>query len=228
TAPIAGLALAAALSLAASSRSSAMAVPRARAAVGLAAFGLIHLLAQQKGWAYHVYPLAIGLACWGAWGLAALSRNRVLVCLSVMGLGLGWGVIDSVRRIEDTAPLRAAAAMEAALERHLPRGARVQTLDADNGAFLAMARAAMRQATPHIQWFSLLLGKEPARQQFLAALAADPPAGVLLTNAQWPKWPGFEAVDEWPQLTSFLAARYDLILTGTEDYISWRFYLRTR
>jgi hypothetical protein len=226
--PVAGLALTAALSLAASSRSSAMAAPRARAAVGLAAFGLIHLLAQQKGWAYHIYPLAIGLACWGAWALAALSRNRVLVCLSVMALGVAWGVTDSVRRVEDTAPVRAAAAMQAALEQHLPRGARVQTLDADNGAFLAMARAGMRQASPHIQWFSLLLGEEPVRRQFLAALAADPPAAVLLTNAQWPKWPGFEAVDEWPQLTSFLAARYDLILTRTEDYISWRFYLRTR
>jgi hypothetical protein len=228
TAPIAGLALAAALSLAAPGRSSATAAPRARAAIGLAAFGLIHLLAQQKGWAYHIYPLAIGLACWGAWALTALPRNRVLVCLSVMALGLAWGVIDSVRRVEDTAPLRAAAAMEAALEQHLPRGARVQTLDADHGAFLAMARAGMRQATPHIQWFSLLLAEEPARRQFLAALAAEPPAAVLLTNAQWPKWPGFEAIDEWPQLTSFLAARYDLILTGTEDYISWRLYLRTR
>ena len=227
-APIAGLALAAALSLAGSTRSSFTTSPRARAAMGLAAFGLLHLLAQQKGWAYHIYPLAIGLACWGAWALVALARNRALVCLSVMALGLGWGVIDSARRVEDTAPLRAAAAMAAALEQHLPRGARVQTLDADNGAFLAMARAGMRQATPHIQWFSLLLAQEPVRQQFLAALAADPPAAVLLTNAQWPKWPGFEAVDEWPQLASFLAAHYDLISTGTEDYIAWRFYLRTR
>ena len=227
-APIAGLALAAALSLAGSTRSSFTTSPRARAAMGLAAFGLLHLLAQQKGWAYHIYPLAIGLACWGAWALAALARNRALVCLSVMALGLGWGVIDSARRVEDTAPLRAAAAMAAALEQHLPRGARVQTLDADNGAFLAMGRAGMRQATPHIQWFSLLLAQEPVRQQFLAALAADPPAAVLLTNAQWPKWPGFEAVDEWPQLASFLAAHYDLISTGTEDYIAWRFYLRTR
>jgi hypothetical protein len=227
-APIAGLALAAALSVGASSRSSVTAAPRARAAMGLAAFGLIHLLAQQKGWAYHIYPLAIGLACWGAWALAALARNRVLVCLSVMALGLGWGVIDSVRRVEETAPLRAAAAMQAALEQHLPRGARVQTLDGDNGAFLAMARVGMRQASPHIQWFSLLFGEELARRQFLAALAADPPAAVLLTNAQWPKRSGFEAVDEWRQLTAFLAARYDLILTGTEDYISWRFYLRTR
>jgi hypothetical protein len=117
--------------------------------------------------------------------------------------------------------------MQSALTSHLPRGARVQMLDADNGAFLAMARAGMRQATPHIQWYSLLLAGAAVRRDFLAALEADPPAGVLLTNAQWPRWPGFEAADEWPQFQALLTSHYDLLLTGGEDYIAWRFYLRT-
>jgi hypothetical protein len=63
-APTAGLALAAALSI------SAPKPPRVRAMIGLSLFGLIHLLVQRKGWFYHVYPLGIGLACWGAWSLA--------------------------------------------------------------------------------------------------------------------------------------------------------------
>jgi hypothetical protein len=84
----------------------------------------------------------------------------------------------------------------------------------------------MRQATPHIQWFSLLLGKESVRWDFLAALAADPPAAVLLTNDQWPKGQGFEATDDWPEFKAFLTSHYDLSLTGQEDYIFWRFYLR--
>ena len=91
-----------------------------------------------------------------------------------------------------------------------------------------MARAGMRQATPHIQWFSLLLAKEGVRRDFLGALEADPPSAILLTNDQWPKGPGFAAADEWPGLRGFLASHYDLTLTGTQDYISWRFYLRTR
>ena len=218
TAPITGLALAAALSIAAPKS------PRERVMMGLTAFGLIHLLVQQKGWSYHIYPLGIGLACWGAWGLAGLTVWRALACLIVMASTLAWLVPASMSRTENYAALRAAAAMQSALERHLPRGARVQVLDADNGAFLAMARAGMRQATPHIQWFSLLLAKESVRLDFLAALQADPPAGILLTNAQWPKLSGFEAADDWPAFAELLASRYELTATGDEDFIAWRFY----
>jgi hypothetical protein len=39
--------------------------------------------------------------------------------------------------------LHSASAMQAALEDRLPRGARVQVLDSDYGAFLATARAGM-------------------------------------------------------------------------------------
>jgi hypothetical protein len=199
-----------------------------RVMIGLTTFGLIHLLVQQKGWSYHVYPLGIGLACWGAWELAALPAREAVACLGVMAATLGWRVPDSYSRVENYAALRAACAMHSALERSLPRGARVQVLDADNGAFLAIARAGMRQATPHIQWFSLLLAKESVRSDFLATLAANPPDGVLLTNAQWPKWPGFEAADDWELFAAFLASRYALIATGDEDFISWRLYRRSR
>ena len=60
-APAAGLALAAALAITSSKPA------RVRVMIGLTLFGLVHLVAQRKGWFYHVYPLAIGLACWGAW-----------------------------------------------------------------------------------------------------------------------------------------------------------------
>jgi hypothetical protein len=86
----------------------------------------------------------------------------------------------------------------------------------------------MRQATPHIQWFSLLLAKEPVRRTFLAALETDPPAAILLTNSQWPKWPGFDAADEWPEFKAVLTSRYDLALTEHEDFIAWRLYLYVR
>jgi hypothetical protein len=217
-APIAGLALAAAFG------SVKFKSPRGRVMMGLTAFGLIHLLVQQKGWWYHVYPLGIGLACWGAWALAGLTAGRALASLIVMASTLAWLVPASMFRTENYPALRAAADMQSVLEQYLPRRARVQVLDADNGAFLAMARAEMRQATPHIQWFSLLLAKESVRLDFLAALQADPPAGILLTNAQWPNWPGFEAADDWPAFAALLASRYELTAIGDEDFISWRFY----
>jgi hypothetical protein len=220
--PIAGLALAAALGIAIPKP------PRLRVMIGLTVFGLIHLLVQQKGWSYHVYPLGIGLACWGAWALANLSPARAFACLVVMASTLVWLIPASLSRVENYAALRAAAEMKSTLQRYLPSGARVQVLDADNGAFLAMARAGMRQATAHIQWFSLLLAKDWVRSDFLAALQTDLPEGILLTNAQWPKWPGFEAADDWPAFAALLASRYQLIATGNEDFISWRFYRRTR
>jgi hypothetical protein len=202
--------------------------PRVRVMIGLTAFGLVHLLVQRKGWSYHLYPMAIGLPCWGAWELAALSRWRVVACLSVIAASLAWLVPNSSYHVEDDPSLQATAAMQSALETHLRPGARVQTLDADNGAFLAMARAGMRQATPHIQWFSLLVGEHPPREDFLQRLEADPPAALLLTNAQWPLSYGFEAVDDWPEFHGLLASHYELKLTGEEQYISWRFYLRAR
>jgi hypothetical protein len=99
-------------------------------------------------------------------------------------------------------------------------------LDADNGAFLAMARAGMRQATPHIQWFSLLLAPDSVRQGFVTALEANPPAAILLTNAQWPQASGFEAADRWQEFAALLASRYILDRTGDDNGIAWRFYLR--
>jgi hypothetical protein len=218
--PIAGLALAAAMGIAAPKP------PRVRVMIGLTAFGLIHLLVQRKGWSYHVYPLGVGLACWGAWTLATLSTWRVFVCLTVIASTLGWLVPSSKYEGKNDAVVRAASAMQSDLESRLSRGARVQMLDSDSGAFLAMARAGMRQATPHIQWFSLLLANDSVRRDFLAALEADPPTAILLTNDQGPKGRGFDAADDWPEFMSLLTSYYDLNLTGQEDYILWRLYFK--
>jgi hypothetical protein len=221
-APTGGLALAAALNI------SAPKPPRVRAMIGLTLFGLIHLVAQRKGWFYHVYPLGIGLACWGSWSLASLPMPRSAVCLLITAATLVWLVPTALTQARTYPPLRAAAAMQLALEGRLPRGARVQVLDSDNGAFLAMARAGMRQATPHIQWFSLLLGADSVRQDFVASLEDDPPAAILLTNAEWPAASGFDAADRWPEFAALLASCYVLDRTGDETGIAWRLYLRTR
>jgi hypothetical protein len=219
-APTDGLALAAALAIALPKP------PRARAMIGLTLFGLIHLLAQGKGWFYHGYPLAIGLACWGAWSLAALSSLRAALCLTITAATLAWLVPPALTQPRAYPAVPAASAMQKALQERLPRGARVQVLDSDAGAFIAMARAGMRQATPHIQWFSLLLAPDSARRDFVAALAADPPAAILLTNSQWPKPSGFEAADRWPEFAALLRSRYVLDRTEDEHSIVWRLYLR--
>ena len=45
----------------------------------------------------------------------------------------------------------------------------------------APARARTRQATPHIQWFSLVFANNSVRHEFLAALDDNPPVAILLT-----------------------------------------------
>ncbi len=220
-APTAGLALAAVLNI------SAPKPPRVRVMIGLTLFGLIHLLVQRKGWFYHVYPLQIGLACWGAWSLASLPPWRAVICLLVTVITPVWLAQQQVLiRTRMYQFLDSASAMQAALQDRLPRGARVQMLDSDYGAFLAMARAGMRQATPHIQWFSLVFAEDSVRHDFLAALEDNPPAAILLTNSQWPQPHGFDAADRWPKFAALLASRYVLDRSKNENGIAWRLYLR--
>jgi hypothetical protein len=219
-APTGGLALAAALSIAAPKP------PRVRAMIGLTGFGLIHLWIQGKGWFYHVYPLGVGLACWGAWSLASLSVGRTIMCLIVTAATFVWFTPQLLPRPRMYPAAYSALAMQSALESRLPRGARVQMLGSDSGAFLAMARAGMRQATPHIQWFSLTVAGESVRRDFLAALEAAPPAAILLTNSQWPRGRGFEAGDNWQEFAALLASNYVIDQVGDVNGISWRLYLR--
>jgi len=219
-APVGGLALAAALTI------SAPKPPRERVLIGLTLFGLIHLFAQRKGWFYHVYPLGLGLTCWGAWSLASLSMLRSALCVTVTAATLVWLVPAALTQAPSYPALRTASAMQLALQSRLPPGARVQVLDSDNGAFLAMARTGMRQATPHIQWFSLLLAGDGVRKDFITALNAEPPAAVLITNAQWPQESGFDAADRWPAFAALLASQYDLAQTGDDSGMAWRLYVR--
>src|SRR5262249_22067310 len=91
---------------------------------------------------------------------------------------------------------------------------------------LAMARAGMRQATPHIQWFSLIFAEDAIRRDFIAALENNPPAAVLLTNSQWPQPHGFDAADRWSDFAALLASHYLLDRSKNENGIAWRLYLR--
>ena len=57
-------------------------------------------------------------------------------------------------------------------------------------------------------------------------LNADPPAAVLITNAQWPQESGFDAADRWPAFAALLASQYDLAQTGDDSGMAWRLYVR--
>jgi hypothetical protein len=160
--------------------------------------------------------------------VAASIKPTALLLLALPAVGMGdcagaKQVPPALTQASTYPSLRAAAAMQQALQLRLPPGAPVQMLDSEGPAFLAMARAGMRQATPHIQWFSLLVSADSVRRAFVAALAADPPAAILLTNSQWPLGRGFEA---WPEFAALLRTRYVLDRSDDDGLYAWRLYLQ--
>jgi hypothetical protein len=141
-APTAGLALAAVLNI------SAPKPPRVRAMIGLSLFGSF-TCSCNKGWFYHLYPLGSGLACWGAWSLASL-RPLARGCMPdghghYAGLAGTGGGADTNKDVSGAA---FSFSHPGCARRAVAASARVQMLDSDYGALLA--RAGMRQATPHI------------------------------------------------------------------------------
>jgi hypothetical protein len=215
--------------------------PRARVMMGLTVFGVIHFLFQQKGFWYHIYPLMAGVCCWGAWSIRQIPPLAALAVVTLIGASFTSRAINVVylARTLDFNNLVAAQAtdvIETSLTSRLRPGARVELLDTGSPASLAMVRAGMRQATPHFQWFFLLLGPDVWRRDFIAALKANPPDAVLVTDWQWPLQDGFQALDDWPQLSAQLACCYRLAQSRTMNganhgwigwsSLSWRLYLR--
>jgi hypothetical protein len=213
--------------------------PRARMMMGLTVFGLVHFLVQGKGYWYHIYPLLAGICCWGAWSIRQIPPPAALLVVAVISASFGTrgiNVVEFVRTLNRVVVAQASEVIEASLASRLRPGARVQLLDSGGPATLAMARAGMRQATPHFQWYFLLLGPDVWHTEFIEALKANPPDAVLVTNWQWPLKDGFQALDGWPELVAELACCYVLEESRTMDglvhgwsgfpSVSWRLYLR--
>ena len=139
--PAGGLALAALLTI------TSPKPPHVRVMIGLTLFGVVHLVAQRKGWFYHVYPLAVGMACWGAWSLTTLPMLRSAVCLTITLAMIAWRVPTALSQETTDRALAAASAMQLALESRLPRGATVQALDF--GQWRLSCHGARRNATSH-------------------------------------------------------------------------------
>jgi hypothetical protein len=84
----------------------------------------------------------------------------------------------------------------------------------------------MRQATPHIQWFSLLFAKESMRRTFRAALETESTGRDAPHQFAVAKWPGFDAGDDWPECKALLRSHYNLASTGHEEFVAWRLYVK--
>jgi hypothetical protein len=131
--------------------------PRAPVIMGLTVFGVIHFWYSGTGTRTMSIPFLAGICCLG--GVEPPANSSAGSASSYRA--------DYLIRHEGRPCSRACAnARSASLDGNGSRrrhrgiidfltssGARVQLLDADSPAFLAMARAGMRQATPQFQWF---------------------------------------------------------------------------
>ncbi len=213
---------------------------RARAMIVLVLFGVLHFILQGKGFFYHVYPLLAALACLGAWTMPRLPRGMALIVFALSAAVFGARGVQAFGESRmpgsEIMPEPVSRAMEASLTAHVRPGARVQMLDMSGGAFLAMARAGMRQATPFAFWLYLDPGKQGWRDLFIKDLKALPPDAILVTDATWPSSDGFKALDEWPMLKQQIDQCYRLAdsqTVTTEPFawaasspsVSWRLYM---
>ena len=214
--------------------------PRACCLIACMLYGVLHFILQGKGFFYHVYPLLGALACFGAWSMPRLPVGLFLIVLatsaSVFGARAYQAGDESRMPGRQIMPAPVSRAIEASLTQHLQRGARVQMLDMSGGAFLAMARAGMRQATPYAYWLFLDPGKETWRASFIKDLQASPPDAILVTDATWPSPDGFKALDDWPTMKRQIDCCFRLADSQTlttvpfawaasSPSVSWRLYL---
>jgi hypothetical protein len=187
-------------------------------------YGVVHFVAQGKGWEYHLYPLAtFGIVTMVA-GLPVAIRHRrrpasilllVSVALTLALLGdkaraaglAGWerDKADRARRLAaELAPM-------------LAPGDTVQVFDTTAGGVHALLRLGARGPTRFLYDFHFF--HDPGhptiaalRAELIRALDARPPALIVLFEEGWPVG-GYERFDTFPALADRLL-RYDLVQAG--------------
>ena len=193
-------------------------------ALGLA-YGVIHFVAQQKGWEYHLYPLAAFAAVllFAEVAPALVARRRLAavplvasIVLVVWLLGVkgseasdsGWIAVKT-RRV---------SALSADLAARAGPGDLVQMFDTTDGGAHALLRRRLVEPTRFVYDFHFYHHVDAPMIQRLRAelihdLTAHPPALVVLWQAGWPAG-GYERLDRFPALKEWLTASYRVAREG--------------
>jgi hypothetical protein len=182
-------------------------------------YGLVHFIGQRKGWEYHLYPLAAFAAVLVCAELErARGRRVVFASLVTATLAVAW--LLGVKGVEaaDSGWIalkeRRVAALAADLAARTSGGDLVQVFDTTEGGVHALLRARLVQPTRFVYDFHFFHHPEAPmirrlRAELMRDLAARPPALVVLWEAGWPAG-GYERIDGFPALATWLATRYTL------------------
>jgi hypothetical protein len=188
------------------------------------AYGIVHYVAQGKGWEYHLDPLAAFAALLIAAALPAAlaARRRLVAGTLVVSLGallilLGAKGLEASSAEFWWARYATVRAVETDLRERLAPGDTVQVLDTTGGGIHALFRLGVREPTRFIYDFHFFHDEETAviqalRAEFIRDLDAHPPRVIVLFERGWPGG-GYDRVERFPALAARLRERYQPPLT---------------
>jgi hypothetical protein len=202
------------------------------AALGVA-YGIVHYVAQGKGWEYHLDPLAAFAAVLLAAELpAALAARRRLVAVTLAATLVAALVLLGAKGLEASpaefwwARHATVRAVEADVRTRLVPGDTVQVLDTTEGGIHALFRLGVREPTRFLYDFHFFHDEDSAVVQALRAelirdLDTHPPRLIVLFERGWPAG-GYERVERFPALAQLLRERYQPALTRA----AYRIYVK--
>ncbi len=215
--------LAALAGLGFASRPSSPVAIRAWLALAGVAYGIVHFVSQGKGWEYHLYPLALFLCLLVAPALTAeparaLRRAAVATALAGAVVVLGAKAVDALDAPWIAVKQRRVASLAEDLRGLVPPGDTVQVMDTTAGGIHALLRLRVRQPTRFIYDFQFFhdVGDpriEALRGEFAAALAARPPAAIVVLEESWPET-GYARLRRFPRVENLLERDYVLAVDG--------------
>jgi hypothetical protein len=190
-------------------------------AVAGVGYGVAHFLIQGKGWEYQLYPLAAFASLCAAPALAAAwrpARWLAVLALALLTLQLAVKGGNETRPPWIAAKSARVRAIVSDLRGRLGPADTVQVLDTSEGGIDALYVLGVREPTRFIYDFHFFHDEgQPVirrlRAELLAALAAHPPAFVVLLERGWPAG-GYERLARFPALARWIAADYRLDREG--------------
>jgi hypothetical protein len=212
------------LSLATVARSRRLSARHAVAMIGLV-YGLVHFVGQRKGWEYHLYPLAAFAAvllCSEIEQARARGRRLVLGSLVAGLVAVAWLLGVKGAEASDSGWIvvkeRRVAALSGELTTRTRPGDTVQVLDTTDGGVHALLRARLVQPTRFLYDFHFFHHPgapmiERLRAELMDGLRARRPTLVVLWEPGWPAG-GYERIDGFPALRTWLFTNYDLARQG--------------
>jgi hypothetical protein len=186
-------------------------------------YGIVHFLAQGKGWEYHLYPLAtFAIVLLVAEMPAARSGWRPRAIPVVLSVVIGAVLLtDRALAVSPAGWERDGAErahrLAAELAPRLSPGATVQVFDTTGGGIHALLRLGVREPTRFIYDFHFFHDTthptiRALRAELLRDLDARPPALIVLFEQGWPAG-GYERFEAFAGLADRLL-EYDVIQVG--------------